>query len=98
MINNPDWHKPKEKSYLHQISLDCIEKLAECIELFNNGEISADTTFKLQKKVLIDEIDDDEFLGFTIENFSDMMRYVAIGDFDIRIHSDIAGEMWFGVG
>jgi len=30
MITKPEWHKPKEKPYFHQISLDCIEKLAEC--------------------------------------------------------------------
>ncbi len=44
MIVNPEWHKPKEKPYLHQISLDCIEKLVECIERFNKGEIDADTS------------------------------------------------------
>jgi len=32
MITNPDWLKPKEKPYFHQISLDCIEKLVECME------------------------------------------------------------------
>ncbi len=32
MILNPDWHKPKEKPYFHQISLDCIDKLVKCIE------------------------------------------------------------------
>jgi hypothetical protein len=48
MITNPDWlkpKKPKEKPYFHQISLDCIEKLVECIERFNKGEIDADTSF-----------------------------------------------------
>ncbi len=30
MITKPDWHKPKTKPDLHQISLNCIEKLAEC--------------------------------------------------------------------
>ncbi len=38
MIVNPDWLTPKEKPYFHQISLDCIEKLVECIERFNKGE------------------------------------------------------------
>ncbi len=45
MIVNPEWLKPKEKSYFHQISLDCIEKLVKCIERFNKGEIDADTCF-----------------------------------------------------
>ena len=50
MIVNPEWLKPKEKSYFHQISLDCIEKLVNCIERFNKGEIDADTSFKIEKQ------------------------------------------------
>ncbi len=46
MISNPEWHKPKIKPYLHQISLDCLKKLVKCIEIFNKGEIDADTLFK----------------------------------------------------
>ncbi len=38
MIVNPEWLKPKEKPYFHQISLNCIEKLVECIGRFNKGE------------------------------------------------------------
>ena len=30
MIVNPEWLKPKEKPYFHQISLDCIDKLVDC--------------------------------------------------------------------
>ncbi len=45
MIINPEWLKPKEKPYFHQISLDCIEKLVECIERFNKGEIDTDASF-----------------------------------------------------
>ncbi len=51
-----------------QISLDCIEKLVECIERFNKGEIDADTSFKISKQILEDEFDDEEFLAFAIEN------------------------------
>ncbi len=54
MINNTDWLKPKEKPYFHQtklssahVSLDCIEKLAVCIEQFNKSEIEADTYVEL---------------------------------------------------
>ncbi len=32
MILNPEWHKPKEKPYFHQISMDCLEKLVDCME------------------------------------------------------------------
>jgi hypothetical protein len=46
MIVNPEWLKPKEKPYFHQISMDCIEKLVDCIGRFNKGEIDADTYFK----------------------------------------------------
>ncbi len=45
MILNPEWLKPKEKPYFHQISMDCLEKLVDCIGRFNKGEIDADTCF-----------------------------------------------------
>ncbi len=94
MILNPDWHKPKIKPYLHQISLDCLSKLVDCQEKFNEGEIDADTSFKIDKKILTDEFDDPEFLAFAIENHSELFGYIATG----RIHRDITGKMWFGVG
>ncbi len=50
MITNPDWHKPKVKPYLHQISLDCIEKIVECQEKFNKGEIDANACCELEKQ------------------------------------------------
>ncbi len=53
MITNPEWPKPKEKHYFHQISLDCLEKLVKCIERFNNGEIDADTSFNRDKTKMI---------------------------------------------
>jgi hypothetical protein len=31
MIVNPEWLKPKEKPYFHQISMDCLEKLVDCL-------------------------------------------------------------------
>jgi hypothetical protein len=97
MINNPDWQKPKIKPYLHQLSLECIKKLVDCVEQFNKGKINADTTFKMQRQILADEIDDVEFLEFAIKNFSEMMGYIAQEKLNIRIHRDITGEMWFGV-
>ncbi len=41
MIVNPERLKPKEKHYFHQISMDCLEKLVDCIGRFNKGEIDA---------------------------------------------------------
>ncbi len=52
MITNPNWLKPKEKPYFHQISLGCIEKLVNCIERFNKGKIDADTSSKIEKQRL----------------------------------------------
>ena len=98
MITNPDWLKPKIKSYLHQISLDCLEKLVECIERFNKGEIDADTSCQIEKQILTDEIQDTEFLNFAVENISELFGYIASGRINIRIHRDIEGEMWFGAG
>ena len=53
MIVNPEWLKPKEEPYFHQISLDCIEKLVDCLGIFNKGEIDADTSFNRDKTKII---------------------------------------------
>ncbi len=98
MITNPEWHKSKIKPYLHQISLDCLSKLVECIAKFNKGEIDTDTSCKLEKQILEDEIQDTEFLNFAVENISELFGYLATGRVNIRICRDITGEMWFGVG
>ncbi len=66
MILNPEWLKPKEKPYFHQISMDCLKKLVECIGRFNNGEIDADTSCQIEKQILTDEFDDLEFPAFSI--------------------------------
>ena len=52
----------------------------------------------MPRQILDDEIDDAEFLEFAITNFSEMMGYIAKGNLNIRIHRDITGKMWFGVG
>jgi hypothetical protein len=39
-----------------------------------------------------------EWVCFAIENFSELFGYIATGRVNIRIHRDITGEMWFGVG
>ena len=85
MITNPEWHKPKVKPYHHQISLYCLEKLVNCIEQFNKVEIDADSTFKIQRQILTEEIEDEEFLGFAVENFSEIMGYVAMGNLNMAL-------------
>ncbi len=77
MILNPDWLKPKEKPYFHQISLDCLEKLVECIKRINKGEIDADTSCQIEKQILTDEVDEPEFLNFAVENISELFGYSA---------------------
>jgi len=61
MINNPDWLKPKAKPYHHQILLDCVEKVIECMESIDTEEIDCDTCLIMQE-ILSDEIEDPEFL------------------------------------
>ncbi len=98
MILNPEWLKPKEKPYFHQISIDCIDKLVKCIAKFNIGEIDADASSKIEKQILVDEFDDEEFLEFAIENYSETFGYINTGRINIRIHRDVTGEMWFDGG
>ncbi len=45
-----------------------------------------------------DEFADTEFLGFAIKNYSEMFGYINTGRVNIRIHRDIEGNMWFGMG
>ena len=96
MISNPNWLKSKEKPYFHQISLNCKDKLVECMESFDIEEMDRGTCFKMHE-ILRGEIDDPEFLEFAIENFCEMFGYINIGRMSIRIHRDIEGKMWFGV-
>ncbi len=97
MIVNPEWLKPKEKPYFHQISLDCLEKLVDCMEGIDIEDMDCVTCFKMQE-MLSDEIDDSEFLNFAIDNFSVLFSYIDSGIINIRICRDITGEMWLGVG
>jgi hypothetical protein len=96
MINNPNWLKPKIKPYLHQLSQECIEEIAVYIESNDIEEIDCDTCHIMQE-ILCDEIEDEEFLNFAIENLEELLSYIAKGNLNIRIHRDITGEMWFGV-
>ncbi len=98
MITNPDWLKPEEKPCIHQMLLDCIEKLVDFIGRFNKGETNADTSSKIERQILTDEIQDTEFLNFAVENISELFGYLATGRVNIRIHRDITGEIWCGMG
>jgi len=51
----------------------------------------------MERQILKDVIEAPEFLGFAIENFSEMMGYTVQGNLNIRIHRDITGKMWFVV-
>ncbi len=97
MIYNPNWQKPKIKPYLHQLSLECIEEIAVFMEGVTTDEIDCGSCLVIQE-ILCVEIEDDELLGFAIDNLDELVSYIAKGNLNIRIHRDITGEMWFGVG
>ncbi len=40
MILNPEWLKPKENPYFHQISIDCIENYSEMFGYINTGRVN----------------------------------------------------------
>ncbi len=71
MINNPDWLNAKIKPYFHQISLECIEEIAAYMESLDTEEMDCDTYLKMQE-ILSDEIEDEEFFDFAIDNLSEM--------------------------
>ncbi len=89
MITNPDWLKPKVKPYFHQISLECLEEIAAYREDNDIERMDCDTCLIVQE-ILSDEIDDTEFLEFTIENFDELFSYIINGNLNIRIHRDIS--------
>ncbi len=68
-----------KKPYFHQISLNCIEKLVECLEKFNEVEIDADTSFMIEKQMLTDEIDDLYFISVAMGNLSELLSYIDSG-------------------
>ena len=76
MINNPDWQKPKIKPYLHQLSLECIEEIAVFMEGVTTDEMDCDTCLVIQE-ILSDEIEDDELLGFAIDNMEVYTKYLT---------------------
>ncbi len=66
------------------------------MESIDTVEMDYDTCLIMQE-ILSDEIEDEEFLEFAIDNHSEMFEYIAQGNLNIRIHRNITGEMWFGV-
>ncbi len=72
MINNPDWQKPKIKPYLHQLSPECIEEIVVFMEDANTDEMDCNTCIIIQG-ILCDEIEDDEILGFAIDNREELL-------------------------
>jgi hypothetical protein len=67
MINNPDWQNSKAKPYFHQISLGCIEEMAQYLEDNDIEETDCNTCLIMQE-ILSNEIEDEEFLNFAIMN------------------------------
>ena len=86
--------EPKVKPYFHQISLECIEEIAAYIEDNDIEKMDCDACLIMQE-ILSDEIEDEEFLEFAIENLEELTSYLINGNLNIRIHRDIEGEMWF---
>ena len=96
MINNPDWFKPKVKPYFHQISLECIEEIAAYIEDNDIEKMDCNTCLVMQE-ILSDEIEDEEFFEFAIDNLEELFSYIINGNLNVRILWDFTGDMWFGV-
>lgn len=49
------------------------------------------------QEILSDEIEDEEFHEFVVENLNKLLSYIESGRINIKIHRDITGEMWFGM-
>ncbi len=58
--------------------------------------MDCDTCLKIQE-ILSDEIEDEEFFDFAIDNFEELFSSIVQGNLNIRIHRDITGELWFGI-
>ncbi len=79
--------------------MDCIEKLVECMEGMEGidiEEMDCDTC-QIMQEILSNEIDNEEFFDFAIDNLSELLSYIATGNLNIRIYRDIEGNIWFGV-
>ncbi len=97
MITNPGWNKPNESAYFHQLSQSCILKLAEVFTTVSKGEIDIETAFRMYAKILKNEISNQKFLSFAMENLNELSSYIAKGISNIRIHRNDVDEIWFDV-
>ena len=97
MITNPGWNKPEESAYFHQLSKDCITKLAEVFSTVSKGNVDIDAVFRMYTKILKDEISNPKFLSFAMENLNELSSYIAKGHLNIRIHRNDVDELWFDV-
>ncbi len=76
MINKSDWPKSRGVSVLHRKTLlDYVSRLSVCVESYKSGEVDADTTLKICRKIL-SEIDDPEFPFFAVRNFSELFAFI----------------------
>ena len=65
------------------------------MEGITTDDMDCDTCLIIQE-ILSDEIDDEVFFNFAIDNLEELLSYIAQGNLNIRIHRDITSEMWFG--
>ncbi len=63
------------------------------MESIDIEERNCDTCL-IMYEILSDEIDDEEFFDVAIDNLSEMIGYITQGNLNIRIHRNIAGEIW----
>jgi hypothetical protein len=71
-------------------------KLVECIESIDIENMDCDTCIKMQE-ILSDEIEDEGFLSFAIDNLEELSSYIINGKLNIRIHRNDVDELWFDV-
>ncbi len=67
-------------------------KLVECLEKFNKVKIDADTSFRTENQIFIDEFDDSEYFACAIVKFSELFSYFASGRINIRINQGYRGQ------
>ena len=51
MITKSDWIQPEERAYFHQISPDCISKLADVVAALSEGKTDVETAFRMYDKI-----------------------------------------------
>ncbi len=60
------------------------------MEGITTDKMDCDTCLTIQE-ILSDEIEDEEFLNFAIENLEELSSHIINGNLNIRIHRDITG-------